>query len=271
LDTILIGLPRNTTMHRFVEPGGGQVTLPASGVLLGRGLGNLLSIRAGEEVTITAADGSRIVERVAGFVDEPLTAVAYTSLDHLNHAVGRSVDSGALVKLRTGVARNLVTHRLGQLPAAAAYFDNAALEQTLRDAFQIMDVLVGVMLVFAIVMAIALLYNAMSANLAERSVELGTLNAAGLARGTLARLVATENFLLTVAGTPLGLLVGYYLARWFMSVYETEGYRWDLRLDTGTVLLVVAGVVVAATLSQVPALRSLRRIDVARIVRERSL
>jgi putative ABC transport system permease protein len=48
-----------------------------------------------------------------------------------------------------------------------------------------MDVLVAVMLVFAIVMAIALLYNAMSANLAERRVELGTLNAAGMSRGIL--------------------------------------------------------------------------------------
>ena len=195
-DTILMGMPPDTTMHRFVEPGGRTVTLPPSGVLLGRGLGNLLSIRTGDEVTITAADGTRLTERVAGFVDEPLTAVAYTSLDHLNRAVGRSLDSGALIKLRPGVARDAVTHRLGQLPGAAAYFDNAALEATLRDAFQIMDVLVGVMLLFAIVMAIALLYNAMSANLAERSVELGTLNAAGMSRGILGRLVATENLLL---------------------------------------------------------------------------
>ena len=82
-DTILVGLARDTTMHRFVEPGGRHVTLPASGVLLGRGLGNLLSIHTGDEVTITAADGTRLVEPVAGFVDEPLTAVAYTSLDHL--------------------------------------------------------------------------------------------------------------------------------------------------------------------------------------------
>ncbi len=58
------------------------------GLLLGRGLGRLLSIGAGDEVTVTAADGTRLVERVVGFVDEPLTAVAYTSLAHLDQAVG---------------------------------------------------------------------------------------------------------------------------------------------------------------------------------------
>ena len=104
-DTILMGLPADTTMHRFVEPGGRNVTLPRSGVLLGRGLGRLLSIRAGETVRVTAADGIQLVERVAGFVDEPLTAVAYMSLEHLDAAVGHSTASGALVQLRAGVAR----------------------------------------------------------------------------------------------------------------------------------------------------------------------
>ena len=221
--------------------------------------------------TITAADGTRLTERVAGFVDEPLTAVAYTSLDHLNRAVGRSLDSGALIKLRPGVARDAVTHRLGQLPGAAAYFDNAALEATLRDAFQIMDVLVGVMLLFAIVMAIALLYNAMSANLAERSVELGTLNAAGMSRGILGRLVATENLLLTIIGIPIGLVAGIGIARWFMSNYENLGYRWELRMQTSTVVLVVLAVLAASLVAQWSTWRGLKRINVATIVRERSL
>ena len=270
-DTILMGLDPGTAMHRFVEPGGRHMTLPASGVLLGRGLGNLLSIHTGDEVTITAADGTRLAERVAGFVDEPLTAVGYVSLDHLNAALGRATDSGALVQLRSDVARDAVTHRLGALPGAAAYFDNAALEQTLRDAFQIMDVLVAVMLLFAIVMAIALLYNAMSANLAERSVELGTLNAAGISRGVLGRLVATENLLLTVIGIPIGLVAGIGIARWFMSNYENLGYRWELRMQTSTLVLVVLAVFAATVIAQWSTWRGLKRINVATIVRERSL
>ena len=134
-----------------------------------------------------------------------------------------------------------------------------------------MDVLVGVMLLFAIVMAIALLYNAMSANLAERSVELGTLNAAGMSRGILGRLVATENLLLTVIGIPIGLVAGIGIARWFMSNYENLGYRWELRMQTSTVVLVVLAVFAASLVAQWSTWRGLKRINVATIVRERSL
>jgi putative ABC transport system permease protein len=134
-----------------------------------------------------------------------------------------------------------------------------------------MDVLVGVMLLFAIVMAVALLYNAMSANLAERSVELGTLNAAGISRGILGRLVATENLMLTAIGIPFGLVAGVGIARWFMSNYENLGYRWELRMQPSTIALVVLAVVVASVIAQWSTWRGLKRINIATIVRERSL
>lgn len=271
-DTLLLALPSDASLHRFADREGRDLGLSDDGgLLLGEGLRRLLDLEVGDPITLTLPDGIQMEERVTGFVDEPMTPVAYISLSYLDSSVGHGTTNGALIQLEPDADREAAAHRLGALAGAAAYFDNAQAEATMRSSFDLMDVLLGVMLAFAVVMAAALLFNAVSANLAERTVELGTLNASGLARGTLARLVVAENLLLTVAGIPLGLLIGYYLARWFMSSYETEGYQWDLHLNTATTLVVVGGVIVAAALSQLSALRGLRSIDVARIVRERSL
>jgi len=271
-DTILWALPADTTLHRFVATNGGQLALRDSGgLLLGAGVRNLLGLRTGDHVTVNLADGTTFQEPVDGFVDEPMTAVGYLSLARLQQVTGSDDTIGALIRLRPEADRDGATHRLGALPGAAAYLDNAAVEATMRDAFAIMDVLVGVMLVFAVVMAAALLFNAMSANVAERSVELGTLHAAGLGRRILGRVVAAENLLLTLAGIPLGLVAGTLLARWFMANYETEGYQWTLRMQPVTYLVVVIGVLAAAFAAQLPVWRRLRHLDVARIVRERAL
>jgi putative ABC transport system permease protein len=271
-DTLIVGLPADTAMHSFVDASGRQMALaPNGGLLLGRGLAKLLSVGTGEPVSVTAPDGTRFTEPVVGFVDEPLTATAYIALGHLESLLGPSVATGALIQLARGVDRDEAAHRLGGLPGVVAYVDNAAVEATMRDAFGIMNVLVGIMLTFAIVMAIALLFNAMSANVAERAVELGTLNAAGMPRGILGRLVAAENLLLTVIGILIGLVGGTLLAQWFMSNYENLGYRWELRMQTSTIVVVVLAVVAASIISQLPVMRRLRHIDVATIVRERSL
>jgi putative ABC transport system permease protein len=271
-DTILWGLPASTTLHRFVGTDGQRLALSnGGGLLLGAGVRHLLNVHVGDRVAITLGDGTRFSEAVAGFVDEPMSAVGYVSLAHLGRVTGREDVTGALIRLRPGPDRDAAANRLGALPGAGAYLDNAAVEATMRDAFAIMDVLLGVMLAFSVVMAAALLFNAMSANVAERSVELGTLYAAGLARRVLASVVSGENLLLTLAGIPLGLAAGTLLGRWFIGNYETEGYRWALRTEPVTYAIASGAVLAAALVAQLPVLRRLRHLDVARVVRERSL
>ncbi len=270
-DTLLLAFPPTTTMHRFTEPGGHQRSLPDEGVLLGVGLRDTLAVETGDAVTLTLpGTGRELRERVAGFVDEPMTAVAYISLDDLQRELGVDAGTGAVLRLVPGADRAGAEARISGLPGVTAYLDTATLEAAMRDAFRLYDTLVGLMLAFGAVMSAALLYNAMAANVAERTAELGSLNAAGMSRRLAARLVAGENLLLTALALPLGLLAGRQLASWFMATYETQGYHWSLQLRPATPLIAAAAVLLAAALAQVPALRSIRHIDIARVVRERS-
>lgn len=78
--------------------------------------------------------------------------------------------------------------------------------------------------------------------------------------------------LLVLLGLPVGLLAGTWLADWFMSTYETQGYVWHLDMQSTTPPLIVAvAVLIAALLAQIPAFRVIGRMDIAKVVRERSL
>jgi putative ABC transport system permease protein len=268
--TLLIGLEPGTVMHRFATTDGDQ-SLPAEGLLLGQGAQDTLGISTGDPVTVTIGEtGDRFTEPVAGFVDEPMNPVAYLSLSHLQQ-VTASEATGVLLTLKPGAAEESVRERFTAIPDVAAYLSTTSLEAAMREAFTLYDALVGLMLAFAAVMAAALLYNAMWANVAERSVELGTLRAAGMSAGMLSRLVAVENLLLIVLGLPLSLVGGTLLADWYMSAYETQGYHWSLDMKASTPILVAGGVLIATVVAQLPALRMVRRLDLARIVGERSL
>ncbi len=270
--TLLMALPADTTMHGFATEDGTPGHLPARGVLLGRGAGETLGVKVGDPVTIAISQtGKRIREPVAGFVDEPLNPVAYTSISHLAQVTGSSAPTGILIRLKPGALEQTVSARVGALPGVVAYLSTAAVAETIREAFGLYDALVGLMLVFAAIMAAALLYNAMSANVAERSVEVGTLQAAGMGPGIVGRLVTTENLILVAIGLPLGIGAGVLFASWFMSTYETQGYHWNLTMKPTTPLIVAAGVLIAALLAQIPAVRAIRHMDIAKIVRERVL
>ena len=267
-DTLMVGLPQSTEMHRFTS-GGSAVNLPSHGVLLGQGLKDELGVAVGDRVTVTNTQNDiRIEQPVVAFVDEPMSPVIYIAHEQL---ATLSPDTGVMLRLAPGASQEAARKVVSAVPGVVAYLSTESVETTIREAFSLYDALVGLMLVFAAVMAAALLYNAMSANVGERTGELGSLQAAGMEARLLSRLVAGENMLLVLFGLPVGLLAGTWLADWFMSTYETQGYVWHLDMQSTTPLIVAVAVLIAALLAQIPAFRVIGRMDIAKVVRERSL
>lgn len=271
-DTLVISLPPATQMHRFIAESGSN-QLSSKGLLLGSGLHDTLGVSVGDTVDVAdTATGQHLSAPIAGFVDEPLSPVVYVSADYLRQAIGPVPDTGVLVKLRPGVTdERAVSDRLTAIPGAVAYLSTATVASAMRQAFAMYNTLVGIMLIFAAAMAAALLFNAMSANIGERLGELGALRAAGMGTGMLSRLIAAENLVLVVVGIPIGIGCGILLARRLLATYENQGARLELAMSSPTPALVASAVLAAAITVQLPALRRVRNLDIARIVRERSL
>jgi putative ABC transport system permease protein len=129
---------------------------------------------------------------------------------------------------------------------------------------------VGMMLVFGGLMAGALIFTSMSANVAERSGELAGLHAAGMNQSMLSRLLSVENLVTAALGVPPGLVLGYLLSSVFMSSFSSDLFQFDLQMRWTTPLFSAAGVLLFALLAQVPAIRSLRRIDLGSTLRTRA-
>jgi putative ABC transport system permease protein len=269
--TLMIGLSPQTTMHAFTAQSGSD-HLSGDGVLLGLGLRDLLSLKVGDRIDVAMPQsGRRLTERVAGFVDEPFSPVVYISTDRLNADAGPVPANGALVTLQPGTNAHAAADRIATIPGVVAYRSTTALASTMRDAFSLYATLVGIMLAFAGLMAAAMLYNAMSANISERLGELGALHAEGMGAGVLSRLIASENLSLVVAAVPIGVGCGILLADRLLSTYQRLGYHLRLEMQPMTPMVVACGILVAAALAQIPSLRRVYGIDIARIVRERAL
>ena len=264
-----------TRMHGFSLRDDGAAEGPATGLLLGAPLRDLLGISEGDQVAIDLPSlGATVRERVAGFVDEPMGTFAYLPQPALRAALGPGAGdpvNGAMVTFAPGADAEAVRERLATLPEVAAVVDSKALATLARSFMGLFYAFVGLMVVLGGVMALALIYTTMSANISERLIELASLRAAGMARRRLALLVSGENLLLTLLGIIPGLVVGYYASAAFLSSFSSDLFSFDLELRAWTLPLVALALIAVALLSQWPVLRAVDRIDVAVVVRERSV
>ncbi len=268
----LDGFQPDTDMHGFLTPGGGTTELPASGILAGQALGGKLGVGTGDTVTASLAGGRQAKLRLDGVVDEPLGTYLYATLAQVRAAAGPSLGDGnvALVRYRSGVDREQMRRRLSSLPGAVAFYDTRALYDTVNKYLGLYYAFVGIMLIFGGAMAFALLFNAMTSNIAERVVEVATLRAAGARHRTLARMITAENVLMTLLGIGPGLLIGYELARLFMAQFDNDQFDFSLQMRASTLVFAALAILIVALLSQLPGLRAVRRLDVAEVVRERA-
>lgn len=270
-ESMMIALPPQSRMHSFPAESGAD-RLTGDGVLLGVGLRDLLSVGLGDRIDVVVAQsGLRLRERVVGFVDEPFSPVVYISLDQLHLQADSLPVNGVLVKLKPGVEGRAAGDRIAAMPGVVAYRSTTALASTMRKTFSLYDTLVTLMLAFAAVMAAAMLYNAMSANISERLTEIGALHAQGMGAGMLSRTIAAENFGVALIALPFGVVGGLILADRLLSTYHSAGYHLRLEMQPTTPLVVACTVLVGAALAQIPVLPRISGIDLARTVRERAL
>ncbi len=263
--TAVTGFIPGTTMHRFDRP------LPDDGILLGDALRSTLRVSVGQTVDVTAGNRDPVPVTVAGFVHEPLGSLAYTTIANAQRLAGSSGLASLLVRYTPTADPTAVKAELAALPGVVALRDLRGSEQTVRELLGLFYAIVGVMLLFGSILAFVVLFNTLSVNLAERTVELATLRAAGARVATLARMMTGENLLLVIAAIPAGLFAGWLTGSWLMSSFNSDLYHFTLRLRPTTPLVVAAALVAIAAIMRIPGRRNIRRLDVARVVRERAL
>jgi putative ABC transport system permease protein len=86
----------------------------------------------------------------------------------------------------------------------------------------------------------------------------------------VAELITGENVLLTVLGIIPGLIIGYVVAAWFMQSYSSDMFTFDLEMNPMSLVISAIAMVVVALISAWPAIRTVDRLDLATVVRERS-
>ena len=271
-DTALVALASSTEMHRFLSTNGDWLDLGAEGLLVGKAVEDLLNVEIGDsiEVQVEAINVS-FTEEITGFLDEPLGTLAYLSTERLEEVMGfEAPATSALVRYSKGVEGTELRSTVADLPAVAAFNDSKALYDMMQQFMLLFYGFVGVMLAFGGAMAFALIFNAMSVNIAERSREVAMLLAVGTERRAISRLITTENLIVAILGIPIGLAAGYYLSKAAMQTFSSDLFAFDLYVRPMTFVWASLAIIVVALISQVPGLRAVKRISIPTIIKERA-
>jgi putative ABC transport system permease protein len=125
--------------------------------------------------------------------------------------------------------------------SSADYISGMQSKQALMDSYdsylEIMNLMVGILVVAAIVLGVIVLYNLGIMSYMERYRELATLKVVGFKDKRIGGILISQNVWLTVLGILIGLPLGALILDWMVVVMASE---YELKLVIGAVTYIVS-------------------------------
>ena len=282
-DVLLTALRPNQDLRRLrLDSADVATALSAGQLVLTGGLADKLAVDAGDAVSVTLPSGQttivvatpagplslpvaaaprRATLTVSATSDEPIPARAYIGFDTVAQLTGTQLANG--IHLRVEGAAGAIRSALYDLPGVTAVAIRTEQRDDLRTLLSVFNALIAVMLAFAVAMAFAVLFNAMTINVLEREREYATMRAVGARPTAIALLLATEATLLWAIALIPGLLAGTWVAARLGEAIGADLFVLEARATPASYALAGGGVLAIALVSLILPLRRVAHLDLA--------
>jgi putative ABC transport system permease protein len=250
----LIATVPGSQLSRLIDASGLDVQPPSAGLILSEDLAQKLNTGPGKTIELEITQGRRphVSVEVVALARTYLGSAALMDIGELNRLMGEgSVISGAYL-LTDAAAEDRLRTELVQAPGVATVSFLAPSEDRLR---ALMDENIGVSLtifaLFAAMIALGVVYNAVRISFTERQRELASLRVLGFSKIAVSYILLGEVALLMIVALPLGLGAGCLLSMYFAEAMGSELFRLPLAFEPATMAaasLIVIGVVILSGL-----------------------
>jgi putative ABC transport system permease protein len=152
---------------------------------------------------------------------------------------------------------------------AGTAFREMMLNSFLETIAKSLTISTTVLIVFACVIAFAMVYNSARVALSERGHELASLRVLGFTQREVTAMLLGEQALLTLAAMPLGFAIGLGICALLAGLMNTELYRMPLIVKGHSYAFAFLIIAAAAALSGALILRRLYSLNLVEVLKTR--
>lgn len=201
-----------------------QLHLEDEGVIITEKLSELLSVKAGENITFSMNKKSVTVP-ISGITENYALHFIYMTPTCFENAFGELPAPNIVLSNMNNTdkeVRDQLASDLIELPAVLALTFSRDSQDDFNEVIENLNYVVLLVIVCAALLAFIVLYNLTNINVTERIREIATIKVLGFYDNEVSSYVYRENMILTVMGSFIGLGLGVWLHAFVISVAETD-------------------------------------------------
>jgi putative ABC transport system permease protein len=271
-DTAVMALRGDAKLMRLVDEDRGALALPAHGVVLSGLLAREMGARVGDRITLQFRLWNRrsVEVEVVDIARTMFGQLLYMNLDTLNRLAGDG-DGVADAALQVDpAAMPAFWAAVKAAPGINSVFDKASsMTEFNQRTERNMGVFSGILTLFAVAMAVGIIYNAARISLSERAWELASLRVLGMTRAEVSVLLLAELAAELLIALPLGALAGWGLASLMMRLMASDAIDFPVVIEPSTYASAALIVLAAGVASALLVRRQIDRLDLVSVLKVR--
>jgi putative ABC transport system permease protein len=268
----LQGLAPGGDLRRIVDRRRRLVLPPDDGLMMTTTLARFLDVTPGDVVTVEILEGKQrtLRCRVTGVVEDLFGLSVYLTQSALN----RMLEEGPMISAADITVDARQASTLYAVLKATPAVAGVSVRRGVFESFtKLMSEGQGttrtVLVIFASMIAMGIVYNSARIALSERGRELASLRVFGFSNREVALLLLGEQALLTAVAIPVGFLMAYGICAAIAQALEGENYRIPLIISSETFALSAIAVVIAAAVSALLVRRRIYSLDIVEVLKTR--
>jgi putative ABC transport system permease protein len=270
--TSVSGLPDDSRLRRLLDEQQRQIYLPPEGVLITDRLADRLGVKPGDIIQLEILEGNRVKRDLplAGVVNDLFGLTVYMDIRALNRLMAEG-DSISSVNIASGGDPDkALLARLKEMPKVATVSIKASALQTFNEtSARNMLVFTAIVTIFAIAIAVGVVYNSARIALAERAWELASLRVLGFTRHEVSSLLLGELAIELLVAIPLGLWLGYLLSVLIISFTHTETFSIPVIIQPRTYAYAALATLLAGVVSALIVRHRIDHLDLVAVLKTR--
>ncbi|MFS0753988.1 ABC transporter permease [Noviherbaspirillum sp. 1P10PC] len=270
--TAIVALPPRRELRRVLDEDERAIDLPPRGIVLTRMLADTLGIAEGEHLEIAFMEGQRqrAETPVVRIIDEPIGMLSYMDARAMAALAQEPLMASGAFLAVDPQSQGALYRQLKTVPAIRSVsLREATLQSFLSTVAENMRINTVVLVSFACIIALGVVYNATRIALSEQAIELASLRILGFTTAEVAAMLLGQQAALTLASLPLGCLLGYGLAALLSELLSQDLFRIPLVVSHRTFLLSIGVVLAAAAVASALVWRKVRRLDLIEVLKTR--
>lgn len=201
------------------ERGGDKIDLTDQGAVLTENLANLYGVKAGDAVTLHIQDQAVTVQ-VAAIAEMYTGHFIYLTPAYYEELTGQATQKNAYFitsKEQTPAKIKELAAQLLALKGVDGLVQNTSLIAMIEQVAKSLQSVMIILTVLSVLLAMVILFNLTTINVAERVRELSTIRVLGFHNKEVTLYIYRETIILAMIGIGLGLGAGYALHRYILS------------------------------------------------------